>query len=97
MTVIEQENVQTKQTNLSSLGNLHISDDSFFDDFSFTPGFNMNRQAPSNFFSSKSTTSSTTSNSGKDQWVIVDDPISEKPKTSFAKPGNIYRQILVRV
>lgn len=54
MRTIEQENVHTTPSSLSSLGKLRISDsDNFFDDYSFGSGFSMNRNSNSAFSSSK--------------------------------------------
>lgn len=81
MQEIEQENVQPMPSTLSSLGKLRVSDiDSFFDEHSFSSGFNMNRSSKLDSFLTES------SNSDKDSWVIVEDS-SEKPKTTYRTPG----------
>lgn len=82
MRTIEQENVQSAPSTLSSLGKLRLSDsDSFFDDY--TTSFSMNRNFSSNFGSSKmdSFLSESSSSSNKDSWVIIDDQ-PDKPKSS---------------
>lgn len=94
MQEIEQENVQLNQTTLSSLGKLRISDnDSFFDDFSYNSGFNMNRNTNNykldSFLSEGISNSSSSSNNkdrDRDNWVIVDDP-PEKAKSTYRSPG----------
>lgn len=83
MTEIEQENVQQTQSTLSSLGKLRISDDSFFDDYSFSSGFNMNRSSKLDSFLTESASKE------KDSWVIVEDS-AEKPKTSHRTQGIDY-------
>lgn len=89
MKTIEQENVQTTSS-LSSLGKLRISDnDSFFDEYSFSPSFNMNRNANSGFGSNKGLDSLLSeSNNSSSQWVIIDDVPPEAPKPSYNKPGS---------
>lgn len=92
MKVIEQENVQTTTTSLNSLGKLRLSDnDSFFDDYSFSSNFNMNRNSSNSGYGKAhdSYLSENNSNS-RDQWIIVDDP-PEKPKSNNynSKPGKI--------
>lgn len=89
MQTIEQENLQTTQSSLSSLGKLRLSDtDSFFDDFSISSSFNINRNSNSGFGSSKGADPffSENSNSRADSWVIVDDPPAEKSR-STPRPG----------
>lgn len=83
---IEQENAQPTQSTLSSLGKLRISDsDSFFDEYSFSSGFNMNRS--SSYSGNKLDLFLAESTKEKDSsWVIVDDPV-EKPKSSYTKPS----------
>lgn len=91
MKTIEQENVQSIPSTLSSLGKLRLSDnDSFFDDYSYGNSFSMNRNT-SSYGNSKidSFLSETNSSSSKDSWVIIDDP-PEKPKTSSYSYGNIF-------
>lgn len=79
MKEIEQENVQPTQSTLSSLGKLRISDgDSFFDEYSFSSGFNINRANKMDLFGSESTRE-------RDNWVIVEDPV-EKPKPTYRTP-----------
>lgn len=81
MKEIEQENVQQTQSTLSSLGKLRISDnDSFFDDYSFSSGFNMNRSSKLDSFLTESASKE------KDSWVMVEDSV-EKPKTSHRIQG----------
>ncbi|RZC42979.1 ADP-ribosylation factor GTPase-activating protein 2 [Asbolus verrucosus] len=85
MKEIEQENVQPTPSTLSSLGKLRISDsDSFFDEYSFSSGFNMNRSSKLDSFLAES------NSRDRDNWVIVDDPI-EKPKTSYRTPEKSSR------
>ncbi|XP_074038560.1 ADP-ribosylation factor GTPase activating protein 3 isoform X3 [Leptinotarsa decemlineata] len=80
MQTIEQENVQSPSSTLSSLGKLRLSDnDNFFDDYSFDSSFSMNRNTNSLFGSSKLSLDAKPKSSSKDSWVIVDDP-PEKPK-----------------
>lgn len=84
MKTIEQENVQSTPSTLSSLGKLRLSDnDSFFDDYSSS--FSMNRNFSSNFGSSKidSFLSESSSSSNKDSWVIIDDQ-PDKPKSNYS-------------
>ncbi|KAK9870290.1 hypothetical protein WA026_006377 [Henosepilachna vigintioctopunctata] len=87
MQTIEQENIQaTPSSTLTSLSRLRLSDDSFFDDFSYGPNFGMNRNI-SSFGSSKIDSflmeASSSSSSSKSDWVIVDDP-PEKPKSKMS-------------
>ncbi|XP_045479070.1 ADP-ribosylation factor GTPase-activating protein 2 isoform X2 [Harmonia axyridis] len=82
MQTIEQENVQSNSSStLSSLSKLKLTDDSFFDDFSFGPGFGMSRNM--GVFNNSKLESflldSNSSSSSKSDWVVVDDP-PEKPK-----------------
>lgn len=66
MRTIEQENVHTKPSSLSSLGKLHIKDpDCFFDDYSFGSGFSMNRNSNTAFSSNKTFDSLLSDNSSK--------------------------------
>lgn len=66
MKTIEQENVHTTPSSLSTLGKLRISDsDSFFDDYSFGSSFSMNRNSSSAFSSNKTLDSLLTENSNK--------------------------------
>lgn len=93
MQEIQQENVQSTPSTLSSLGKLRISDnDNFFnDDVSFSLGFNMNRSGSSGsgFGGGNSSTSKLdslfpeSSSASRDNWVIVDDPPEKSPKTSY--------------
>lgn len=98
MQEIQQENVQSTPSTLSSLGKLRISDnDNFFnDDVSFSLGFNMNRSGSSSsgFGGGNSSSSKIdslfpdTSSASRDNWVIVDDPPEKSPKTSYR--GNLH-------
>ncbi|KAJ3657450.1 hypothetical protein Zmor_009253 [Zophobas morio] len=86
MKEIEQENVQAAPSTLSSLGKLRISDsDSFFDEYSFSSGFNMNRTSKLDSFLVESA-----KEREKDSWVIVEDPV-EKPKTTYRTPEKSSR------
>lgn len=91
MKTIEQENVQSTPSSLSSLGKLRISDtDTFFDDYSFASSFNMNRNSNSVFTSNKLdpiVSESGSSKSSGDQWVIVDDTPTEKRTEKPKKVG----------
>lgn len=81
MQTIEQENLHTTSTSLSSLGKLRLVDtDAFFDDFSYGSGFSMNRNSNSGFDLGKDSFYSDTSSS-KDSWVVVDDPPVEMSKS----------------
>lgn len=87
MKTIEQETAHSTPSTLSSLGKLRLNDnDSFFDDYGSS--FSMNRNYSSGFGSSKmdSYLSESSSNSNKDNWVIIDDP-PEKPKSSSYLDG----------
>ncbi|KAH0813417.1 hypothetical protein GEV33_009377 [Tenebrio molitor] len=89
MKEIEQENVQTTPSTLSSLGKLRISDtDSFFDEFSFSSGFNMNRTSKLDSFLAEASSR----DRDRDNWVIVEDPV-EKPKTTYRTPEKSLRSI----
>ncbi|KAG5867808.1 hypothetical protein JTB14_011201 [Gonioctena quinquepunctata] len=87
MQTIEQENMQSPSSTLSSLGKLRLSDnDSFFDDYAFSNSFSMNRSTSSSYGGTKidgflSGMAEANSKSSKDSWVVVDDP-PEKPKSS---------------
>lgn len=91
MKTIEQENVQTT-SNLSSLGKLRISDnDAFFDEYSFSSGFSMNRNAHSGFGSNKGLDTLLSENkNANSQWVIIDDVPSDVIKSSYGKPPGKY-------
>lgn len=94
MKTIEQENVQSTPSSLSSLGKLRLNDnDSFFDDYSFSSGFSMNRNSNSGFGSNKGLDSLLSeSNNTKDSWVIVDDPVvAEKPRNSYKPVDRVPR------
>ncbi|KAK9701711.1 putative GTPase activating protein for Arf [Popillia japonica] len=92
MKTIEQENVQTT-SNLSSLGKLRISDnDAFFDEYSFSSGFSMNRNAHSGFGSNKGLDTLLSENkNANSQWVIIDDVPSDVIKSSYGKPPVVER------
>lgn len=106
MQVIEQENQQSQQSTLSSLGKLRISDnDSFFDDYSsFSMSYDrMYRNSPSStssgYASAKADLLAEASNNsarGTDSWVIVDDP-PEKPKPSFSSYGRCKPSMWIMV
>ncbi|XP_015834728.1 ADP-ribosylation factor GTPase-activating protein 2 isoform X2 [Tribolium castaneum] len=88
MTEIEQENVQPTPSTLSSLGKLRISDsDSFFDEYSFSSGFNINRANKMDMFGLES---SRERDKEKDNWVIVEDPV-EKPKPTYRTPEKVTK------
>ncbi|XP_044254641.1 ADP-ribosylation factor GTPase-activating protein 2 [Tribolium madens] len=88
MKEIEQENVQPTPSTLSSLGKLRISDsDSFFDEYSFSSGFNINRANKMDLFGLET---SRERDREKDNWVIVEDPV-EKPKTSYRTPEKVTK------
>lgn len=94
MKTIEQENVQSTPSTLSSLGKLRLNDnDSFFDDYGTSFSMNRNFGGGSGFGSNKidSFLSDTCSSSNKDSWVIIDDP-PDKPKSSSQTYGeyNFY-------
>lgn len=92
MKTIEQENAQSTTSSLNSLGKLRLSDtESFFDDFSFSSNFNMNRNSNNSYGKGFDSYLSENSSSARDQWIIVDDP-PEKSKTSYSssKPGSLF-------
>ncbi|XP_031339946.1 ADP-ribosylation factor GTPase-activating protein 2 isoform X2 [Photinus pyralis] len=81
MQTIEQENLHSTSSSLSSLGKLRLSDtDGFFDEYSYGSGFSMNRNSNSGFDLGKDSFYSDTSSS-KDSWVVVDDPPVEMSKS----------------
>ncbi|KAF5286059.1 hypothetical protein FQA39_LY16463 [Lamprigera yunnana] len=87
MQTIEQENLHTPSSNLSSLGKLRLSDtDSFFEEFSYGSGFSMNRNSNCGFDAGKDTFYS--DGSSKESWVVVDDPPVESSKN---KPRPVER------
>lgn len=95
MKTIEQENVQSTPSTLSSLGKLRLNDnDSFFDDYASS--FSMNRNFSSSFGSNKidSFLSESNSSSTKDSWVIIDDP-PDKPKNISHSYGKYENKIYV--
>lgn len=99
MKTIEQENLHVSPSSLSSLGKLRLTDtESFFDDYSYSSGFSMNRNSNSSFSSQKGvdTFYSDTSNT-RDNWVIVDDPPSDKPKTSSRTGINYTKFVYVLI
>lgn len=91
MQTIEQKNVHSPSSTLSSLGKLRLTDsDNFLDDYTYGNTLSMIRNSNSygdsklNAFladlaDAKSLSES--SKSSKDSWVIIDDP-PEKPKSS---------------
>lgn len=84
MKTIEQENVQS-----SSLRKLQISDnDSFFDDYSFSNNFSMNRNSSSSGYGKGLDSLLENNSSSRDQWVVVDD-FPEKPKSSSSNRAGI--------
>lgn len=84
MKSIKQENIQSAPTSLSSLEKLENwkITDTFFDDYSFTSSFNMNRDSNSRAYTSNKLdpilAEMGSSKNNADQWVIVDDPPVEK-------------------
>ncbi|KAJ8927125.1 hypothetical protein NQ314_020398 [Rhamnusium bicolor] len=93
MQAIEQENVHSTSSTLSSVGKLRISDnDSFFEDCSYGSSISMNRN--SNFGSNKiETFLAENSTSNKDNWVIIYDP-PEKPKGNYTSSDKCNYQFL---
>lgn len=90
MKTIEQENLQSTPSTLSSLGKLRLNDnDSFFDDYGIS--FSMNRNFSGNFASNKVDSFLSESNSctNKDSWVIIDDQ-PDKPKVNNHSYGKFY-------
>ncbi|KAL3267259.1 hypothetical protein HHI36_011392 [Cryptolaemus montrouzieri] len=87
MQTIEQENIQAAPcSTLSSLSKLRLSDDSFFDDFSYGPGFGMSRNVGGSGSNKLDSfllglqIASHSNNSSENDWIVVDDP-PEKPKS----------------
>ncbi|XP_057669261.1 ADP-ribosylation factor GTPase-activating protein 2 isoform X4 [Diorhabda carinulata] len=85
MQTIEQENIQSTSSTLTSLGKLRLVDnDNFMEDYLYGNGLNMNRNSNSYGIlvsSQFDLDERTKSKNNKDSWVIIDDP-PEKPKPS---------------
>lgn len=83
MQTIEQENIQSTSSTLTSLGKLRLVDsDNFMEDYLYGNGLNMNRNSNSYGIlvsSQFDLDDRTKSKNNKDSWVIIDDP-PEKPK-----------------
>ncbi|XP_025830055.1 ADP-ribosylation factor GTPase-activating protein 2 isoform X2 [Agrilus planipennis] len=81
---IEQENVESTTNSLNSLGKLRLSDnDGFFDSFSYSSGFNMNRNSNAASPASRGLEALLASDNEKlKDWTIIDDPVIDKPKSS---------------
>lgn len=98
MKTIEQENVQASPRSLSDLRKLRLTEtNSFFDDYSFSSSFSMNRNSNSGYGSSKGLESllAESRENKESSWVIVNDPVSsEKPKDSYTKAGKLFTFVL---